>query len=157
MKELITHILINISFAERYAKICNSYKDYDNGMNFTKKQVENILLAHGADFTYVSKEKSFYKDYIFGTYNARVTMTYKYGFVEFFYSFWATESDEYFMGRFNTIASTQDGYFSDKVDYNFPIATSLVGLENILKGLIQLNSEFVEQLGKSLQNNTPFQ
>jgi hypothetical protein len=117
-------------------------------MNFTKKQVEDVLSSFNANLGYDSKEKSFYKDYVFGPYNARMTMTYKYGFIECFYTFWNTENKERVRGRFNSIASMQDEDFRNKVTHNFPVATSLEDIDSILKSIIQLNSEFMAQFEK---------
>ena len=152
MKELVKYILDKVSFAEKYAEICNSYKEYDNGMNFTKKQVESVLSSFNAGLVYASKDKSFYKDYVFGSYNARITMTYKYGFIECFYSLWNTENDDYVLGRFNSIASMQGEDFKSKVAHSFPVATSLEDIESILRSIVKLNSEFMEQFEKSVTN-----
>jgi len=141
-----------VNFAERYAEICNSYRAYDSGMSVTKKQVETIFSALNIKFTYESKEKSFYRDYTFGSYNARLAITYKYGFIECFYTFWSSENEDRVRGRFNSIALMQDEDFRSKVAHSFPIATSLEDLESILTGLIQLNNEVIGAFEKNITN-----
>jgi len=113
-------------------------------MTVTKDQMQEILVAGNFDAKYDSKGKSFYKDYSFGVYNVRLTMTYKYGFIECFYTL--SGNEERITGRFNSIATMQDEDFRTKVNHNFPIATSVADLENILNGIMHLHNEFITQL-----------
>ena len=98
------------------------------------------------NFIYTSKDKSFYQDYNLGSYCARIAITYKYGFIECFYSFWNPNNDERFRGRFNSIASIHDEDLKNKLSHNFPIATSIEDLELILNVIIELNNEFIKNL-----------
>lgn len=152
MKEFVTKILFQVNFAEKYKEICNSYANYDKGMSFSRKQVEDTLFL-GAELIYASKEKSFYKDYNIDPYTLRITITFKYGFIECFYTLWNSESEERIRGRFNSIASMQDQTFNTQVTHNFPVATSLDELEKIMKEVLKLNDEFVDQLKAAVVNN----
>ena len=150
MKKVVREILVQISFADRYAEICNLHKEYSSCMNVTKNQMQEILLACNFDSEYDLKGKSFHMDYSFDTYQVRLAITYKYGFIECFYTLWGNE--DRISGRFNSIASMQDEDFRAKVTHNFPVATSVTDLESILKNILNLHNEFIEQFSKKVQN-----
>ena len=152
MEEFIKELLVAVGFAKKYGDICNSYPEYDKGMNFTKKQMEDIFMMCGFDLKYESKEKLFYKDYIIDSYNISIAITYKYGFIECFYTFLSSKSEERVRGRFNSIASIEDQDFRTKVAHNFPVATSMKDLEDILKRLMELHHEIIGLFKRKTQS-----
>lgn len=153
MEPFVKKFLVEIDFAKKYGDLCNSYTEYDGGMNFTKKQMEDVLLKFGFDLKYEPKEKCFNKDYAIGPYHViSIAMTFKYGFIECFYTFLNSKSEERVRGRFNSIASIEDEDFRTKVTHNFPVATSLTDLEDILKRIMHLHSEVIEVFEKKLQS-----
>lgn len=141
MKTLILQHLKNVHFSDRYIKICNEYSQYENGKDFKKNDFNDIGDDRIAKFTYMAKDKSFYQDYLFGKFNARFTFSFKYGFIECFYSFWQDNGAERIDGRFNSIAKLIDNDFESKVKHKFPIATSSEDLKAILTVLLDLNTE----------------
>jgi len=150
MKDVIVKVLKEIDFAQIYQNLCNQYNNFDNGMNFNKNEINNILNSNNISLDFSSKEKSFYKDYYLFEVTVRFTMTYKQGFIECFYTIWNEDNSNRILGRFNSIAMLQDLDFNSSVKHKFPIATSLKDLNNILTIILKLHCDFIKKLQMEL-------
>lgn len=146
MKELIIKVLEQIQFVARYVNLCNSFKDYDSGATFKKSQIQAVINNCNRELNYSSKDKSFFQDFDLGDMNVRFLFTYKYGYIEAFYTILNKSTDERVRGRFNSIAKLNDEDFNEKVSHNFPVATDEKDLDLILRGIIELNSDFITKL-----------
>ena len=62
MKRLIYNVLKEIHFAEKYVELCNSFPNFDNGINFRRSVIITMLEEHNLNMTYASREKLFYTD-----------------------------------------------------------------------------------------------
>ena len=151
MEEKIKLILANVGFADKYINICNAYSQFDNGMNFKKKEVFDAIHACNTVLKYSAPDKSFYEDYDFNANRVRFAMTYKYGFLECFYNVRNDENHQRVMGRFNSIAALQDIDFRSKVAHNFPVATSPEDLKSIVFSLLDLHSAVIQEMEKVLK------
>ncbi|HMM02488.1 MULTISPECIES: hypothetical protein [unclassified Dysgonomonas] len=146
MENKLIDILNKIEFSKKYIDICNRYSDFDNGKNFQKKDILEILLMNKIDMEFSSKEKLFYKDYFISNYIIRFLFSFKYGFIECFYTIRYNDDSENISGRFNSIATLQNADFNNMVKHKFPIATSIEDLQNILNELLRIHNDFIVRL-----------
>lgn len=148
MEEILIEILIKIQFSEIYINLCNKYCEFDNGGKFTKKEVESEIIKRELQMIFSSKEKLFYKDYVKNNLKIRFILSYKYGFIECFYTIQSLINSEKIEGRFNTIATLQNLNFNNLVKHKFPIATSLDDLKEILGIVFDLNNNLILEIEK---------
>ncbi|MBP1618615.1 MAG: hypothetical protein H6Q14_2442 [Bacteroidetes bacterium] len=150
METITKEILIKIQFSEIYIDLCNKYCEFDNGGKFTKKEVESEIIRNELQMTFSSKEKLFYKDYVKNNLSIRFILSYKYGFIECFYTIKNLINSEKIEGRFNTIATLQNVNFNNLVKHKFPIATSLEDLKEILSTILKLHTDFIEKFKEKM-------
>lgn len=145
MKNKILEIVKEIDFANRYILLCNRFLDFDNGKNFTKQEVLDLLIDIGIEMKFISKEKVFLKDFFINDFTVRLLFSYKHGYIDFRY--WIFNDTETILNdSFRGVALLQDIKFNEKVSYRFPIATSISDLHKILSKLIKLNNDFIDEI-----------
>ncbi|MEX1003203.1 MAG: hypothetical protein WDZ35_13880 [Crocinitomicaceae bacterium] len=147
MKENIIEFLKDVDFSKKYAFICNQYSNFNEGGHFNKKDLSEIFNVLNFDLKYASHDKSFFKDYEFDSFRFRFVLTYKYGFIECFYTFF-NGSDLPFGGRLNDISEWENKNFRSEAEHNFPIATSKEDLYGILSSLFELHSALLDKIEK---------
>lgn len=151
MKEIIKkEILERIGFAEKYKELCNRYKDYDNGVNFTKSDVQSVINQYHSSFKYSSREKCFSKDYALGNYTLRFIVSSKYGFIDCMYAIWSNDNQNRFRSSLGTLAGIEDPDFENTVEYKFPIATSTDELRDIMQEIFPFHQEFINYFEKAV-------
>lgn len=144
MKEQVIEALERSNFVGRYILLCNGYKDVDNGMTFKKGDLTHALNDFDNNLHYSSKEKLFYQDSLINGNSLRYVLPYKYGFIDCSYTIWNDSNDPRIRGSFAKFSQMVDAEFENKVEYKFPIATSLTDLEKILKQVIDLHTDFLK-------------
>ncbi|WP_313377317.1 hypothetical protein [Chishuiella sp.] len=145
MKNKIVYVLNKIDFANRYITLCNNFLDFNNGMNFTKHDVLDVINDNNVDMKFISKEKLFIKDYFIKGFTARLIIGYKNGFIDCMY--WIFKNEVTILNEsFRGVSLLQDTEFNDKVLFRFPIATNIDDLQQILKELLSLNNDFISEL-----------
>ena len=145
MEEIINKVLKEIHFAQRFTELCNSFPNFDNGINFRKSVIIPILQEHNMNMTYASREKLFYTDIDHKNISIRFSFSTKHGFVEAFYVFRSTDGSRV-LGRFNSIAKIENEDFDNNVKHPFPIATSVEDLKSILDTVFKLHQDFISNL-----------
>jgi len=151
MKEAIKRTLINVNFSERYITICNKFTDFNNRKNFKKKELQEILTRMNSDLKYSSRESIFLKDYKFGNITVRIIVPFKSGLIDCTYAIWTEGFKERVNDSFFGIATIEKPDIESKVQgYKFPIATSVDELEIILKEIIELHNNFIDEYSKLL-------
>lgn len=141
----IEKTLSDIGFAKRYILLCNKFSDFNNGKNFTKKDIIGIFNKDAFNMEFNSKESLFFKNYVVANLMIRFLFGYKYGFIDCRY--WILEYNETLLnGSFREIALMEDKEFNEKVAYRFPIATSLSDLKDILDSIFNLNDDFISKI-----------
>lgn len=145
MEDKIKKVIEKIDFANRYATICNSFPNFNNGKAFTKQELLNVFDENNIIMTFRPKEKIFFKEYNDNDYIIRFVVSYKYGFIDCLYLIQKNNNiiiNESFRG----ISLIIDEDFNDKISYRFPIATSLYDLKIILDLILSLNNDFINEL-----------
>ncbi|QAR30538.1 hypothetical protein EQP59_03795 [Ornithobacterium rhinotracheale] len=142
MENKLIMILEEINFTSRYIALCNKFSDFNNGINFSKQEILNCLINNNIQMKFIPKEKLFFKDYFINDITIRFLFEYKYGCIDCRYWIFKNE-DTVFNGSFREVSLVEDKGFNEKVSYRFPIATSLHDLQEILKKIIELNSDFI--------------
>ena len=115
-------------------------------MTFKKDDLLHILNALKTNLKYSSKEKVFYANVMIYGNSLRYILPYKYGFIDCSYTFWNESNNFRIGGSFAEFSLMIDEEFENKVDFKFPIATSLPDLEKILKQVLNLHTDFVKNL-----------
>ena len=142
MEKVIYKVLKEIHFAEKYAEICNSFSNFNNGINFRKSVIIPMLEEHNLNMTYASREKLFYTDIDHENISIRFSFSTKHGFVEAFYVFRSSNGSRV-LGRFNSIAKIEKEDFDNNVKHPFPIATSVEDLKSILDTVFKLHQDYI--------------
>lgn len=147
MKNKIINVLNKIDFANRYISLCNNFPDFNNGKNFTKNEVLDVIVDNAVDMKFISKEKLFIRDHFINDFTTRLIIGYKNGFIDCMY--WIFENEETILNEsFRGVSLLQEKEFNEKVLFRFPIATSIEDLQQILKELLLLNNDFISELNK---------
>ncbi len=144
MKDQIINALSKINFTEKYSRLCNQFSDLNEGASFTKDEVAIILAACDLIANFASKDKSFYHDIKFSDIELRLTITYKYGYIECFYTFRQANQIP-IGGRFNDFCEMEIEGSTRELKNKFPIAHSKSDLVEILKTISMLHKSLVEQ------------
>ncbi|WP_339660905.1 hypothetical protein [uncultured Polaribacter sp.] len=139
---LRTH-LIKVNFSEKYASICNAYKDFENGKKIFKKQIDTVIESNNFDLEYNSKDKVYYKDYILNKFLLRFSFKIKDGMVELFYFITDKSNNEFVVKRFNSMCKIENEKFDDLVKHPVPIVSTLEGFNEVLSESLFLHNEFI--------------
>lgn len=144
MKEHIIKSLEQSKFASKYILLCNEYMDVDKGITPKKDELLAILNNLSVSLKFSTQEKLFYKDYDINGNSVRFILPFKYGFIDCSYTIWNNLKGFRFGGSYADFSKMIDENFENKVAYKFPIATSLDGLEAIIKQVLELHSDFLK-------------
>ena len=148
MKEKILIAFKKVDFSNRYMNLCNKFDDFDNGVKFHNNDVANSIAQVNGELRYSSKENLFIKDYSINEINARFILSFKYGFIDCTYAFWTEGFKERLNESLYGIALMLDRDVESKITYKFPIATNMKDLDEIVKEVLEINSEVMEYLSK---------
>ena len=143
MEKFILEILKKINLHEEYKKLCIKYNNFDKAANLHRKDVESIIKTHDSDFKYVAKDKNFLKETSYKEFTIRFFIGFKSGIIGFGYLIWKEgENNNFYKGNLHTLSKQIDLEFEEKVQYNSPIATSLIDFEEILTKIFLLFDDF---------------
>lgn len=150
MKEKLSSIFKKINFSSRYLTLCNKFNDFENGAKFHKNEVAVSIAKVNGELKYTSREKLFMKDYNIAGINARLILSFNYGFIDCTYAFWTEGYKERLNESLYGIALMVDIDAESKITYKFPIATNKDELDEIVKEVLQINSEIIGLLNRSI-------
>lgn len=143
MEKLIFETLKKINLDIEYKALCFEYNDFERAINLGKKEVEPIIKSYDPDFSYISKDRTFLKEMFFEGYTVRFFIGFKRGVIGFGYLIWKEgENHNFYKGNLHTLSKQINSEFEKKGGYNFPMATSLNDLKEILFKIFVLFEKF---------------
>ncbi len=143
MKKEILEILIKINLDKDYIQLCTDYCDFNNSANFKRKDVEPIIKSYDPAYKYISVDRTFMKEFLFGDLTVRFFIGFKSGITGFGYLIWKEgENQNYYKGNLLTLTELIDPRFEEKVKYKSPIATSVKEYDVILSKIFKLYNDF---------------
>lgn len=150
MQDKILQILKHIELDKKYIQLCRDNSDFENRANFTRKDVESIIKSFDPDFKYISNDRTFMKEFLFGDFTVRFFIGFKSGISGFGYLVWKEgENDNYYKGNLVTLTELLDPKFEEKVIYKSPIATSKDDYYKILSKIFEIYNSFKEEFEKN--------
>lgn len=153
MQELILEILKKIELDKEYVKLCQANCYFDDRYNLNRKEIEPIIKSFDPDFKYIAKDKTFLKEINFKEFTVRFFIGFKSGVIGFGYLIWKEgENHNYYKGNLHTLSKQIDPEFDERVEYNFPIATSLEDFKKILSKFFELFESFKQHFEEAVKS-----
>ncbi len=143
MRELILEILQKIDFEKRYRKLCNEYSDFNKRANLKVKDVEKVVNSFDVQYKYISRDKTFLREFNYGEFFVRLFIGFRGGVVDFSYLIWESDNiNKYYKGRLASLAEIINPEFNQFVQFKTPIATSLEDFEIIVNEIFDICQDF---------------
>lgn len=143
IKSIIKISLTDILFKERYVQLCNKYNDFDNCKNVKNSDVEKILNEIKFLMSSSTKESLFFKDYKFKEFSLRFILSYKNGIIDCSDLYWNEDNSIRIYGGFRSYIREINPEIKNRVEYLLPISTNEFDLNQIIRELIKLHTDFV--------------
>jgi hypothetical protein len=147
LNDLIKNVFKDMKFDKTYIKLCNNFSDFNNRENLKISDVKQLIKFFDKDYNYISRDRTFMKEFKLNEFSVRFFIGYKGGIADFSYLIWIEgENSNFYKERLASLSSSINPSFESQVKFKCPIATSLNDYKEILTIIFELDNELQYKL-----------